>query len=56
MEIQFHWPREDEELVRVFAKRAGLSVSDYIKQAVMTRIENDEDFQAAQKASGLIDS
>lgn len=56
MEIQFHWPHEVEELVRDCAKRAGLSVSDYIKQAVMTRIENDEDFQAAQKASRSIDS
>ena len=53
MEIQVQLPREEEELVRVFAKRAGMSVSDYIKQAVMTLIENDEEFQAAQKAPGL---
>lgn len=56
MEIQVQLPREEAELVRVFAKRAGLSESDFIKQAVMRRIENDEEFQAAQKASGSIDS
>lgn len=56
MEIQVQLPREEAELVRVYAKRAGLSESDFIKQAVMRRIENDEEFQAAQKAAGSIDS
>lgn len=53
MEIQVQLPREEAELVRVYAKRAGLSESDFIKQAVMRLIENDEEFQAAQKAAGL---
>lgn len=50
MIISVRFNKEEEELVKAYAKMNNISLSDLVRNAIMEKIENEYDLQCYEKA------